>query len=79
VLPELPELVEHELGASKVSGRPKRCELDHAFLWECSCKRLKLDQLLGQLGVCLTLASWSASKAAYNFMDAGARSVSYLG
>ena len=34
-------------------GWPKRCKLAHAFLWEYSCKRLKLAQLLGQLGVFL--------------------------
>ena len=36
-------------------GWPKRCKLAHAFLWEYRCKRLKLAQLLGQLGVFLTL------------------------
>ena len=41
--------------ASKVSGWPKRCKLARAFLWEYSYKRLKLAQLLGQLGVFLTL------------------------
>ena len=40
--------------ARKVLGWPKICELAHAFLWECSCKRLKLAQLLGQLGVVFT-------------------------
>ena len=30
-----------------------------AFLWECSYKRLKLAQLLGQLGVFLTLEKQS--------------------
>ena len=35
-------------------GWPKRCKLAHAFLWEYSYKRL--TQLLGQLGVFLTLA-----------------------
>jgi hypothetical protein len=29
--------------------------LAHAFVWEYSCKRLQLAQLLGQLGVFLTL------------------------
>ena len=37
--------------ARKALGRPKRCKLVHAFLWEYSDKRLKLAQLLGQLGV----------------------------
>jgi hypothetical protein len=32
-------------------------KLTHAFLWEYSYKRLKLAQLLGQLGVFLTLAA----------------------
>ena len=39
------------LRARKVLGWPKRCKLAHAFLWEHSYKRLKLQaQLLGQLG-----------------------------
>jgi hypothetical protein len=37
-----------------VSGWPERCQLAHAFLWQYSDKRLKLAQLLGQLGVFLT-------------------------
>jgi hypothetical protein len=41
-------------GARKVLGWPKICKLAHAFLWEYSYKRLKLVQLLGQLGVFLT-------------------------
>ena len=41
--------------ATKVLGRPKRCQLAHAFLWEYSYKRLKLAQLLGQL-------SWRLSR-----------------
>ena len=40
--------------ASKVLGWPKRCKMAHALLWEHSDKRLKLAQLLGQLGVFLT-------------------------
>ena len=35
--------------ASKVLGRPERCELAHAILWEHSYKRLRLVQRLGQL------------------------------
>ena len=35
--------------------RPKICKSAHAFLWEYSYKGLKLAQLLGQLGVFLTL------------------------
>jgi hypothetical protein len=42
------------LRARKLLGWPKRCRLAHAFLWEHSYKRLKLAQLLGQLGVFLT-------------------------
>ena len=38
----------------KALGWPRRCKLAHAFLWEYSYKRLKLAQLLGQLGVSLT-------------------------
>ena len=33
----------------------ERCKLARAFLWEYSDKRLKLAQLLGHLGVVLTL------------------------
>jgi hypothetical protein len=40
--------------ARKASGWPKISKLTHAFLWEYSYKRLKLAQLLGQLGVFLT-------------------------
>ena len=40
--------------ARKLLGWPKRCKLAHAILWEHSYKRLKLAQLLGQLGVFLT-------------------------
>jgi hypothetical protein len=39
-------------------GWPKRCQLAHAFLWGASYKRLKLTQLLGQLGVFLTPGQW---------------------
>ena len=35
-------------------GWPKRSKLAHAFRWKHSYKRLKLDQLLGHLGVFLT-------------------------
>ena len=35
-------------------GWPKRHKLAHAFMWEHSYKRLKLAQLLGQLGFFLT-------------------------
>jgi hypothetical protein len=38
----------------KLLGWPKRHKLAHAFLREYSYKRLKLAQLLGQLGVFLT-------------------------
>ena len=42
--------------ARRVSGWPKRCKLAHAFLWEYIDERLKLAQLLGQLGVFLPQA-----------------------
>jgi hypothetical protein len=42
-----------------VLGWPKICKLAHVFLWECSYKRLKLAQLLGQRGVFLT--SWTGT------------------
>jgi hypothetical protein len=40
---------------------PKMCKLAHAFLWVYRYKRLKLAQLLGQLGVFLT---WCGSDSA---------------
>ncbi len=40
--------------AGKVPGWPKGCKLAHTFLWEYSDNRMKLAQLLGQLGVFLT-------------------------
>ena len=43
------------LRAREVSGWPKRRKLAHAFLRECSHRRLKLAQLLGQLVAFLTL------------------------
>ena len=49
-------LVAPGAGARKVLGWPKRCKLAHAFLQEYSHKRLKLAQVLGQLGVFLTRA-----------------------
>ena len=57
---------------------PKRCKLAHACLWGYSYKRLKLAQLLGQLGVCLTQeevmqAAQGAAKAANARADATAR------
>ena len=45
----------------EVSGWPKICQLAHAFMWEYSYKRLKLAQLLGQLGVFLTCTTSSSS------------------
>ena len=46
-------------------GWPKKYKLAHAFLWEYSDKRVKLAQLLGQLGVFLTWAlvssTWSVN------------------
>ena len=41
--------------ARKMLGWPERCQLAHALLWEHSCKRLQLAQLLCQLGVFRTL------------------------
>jgi hypothetical protein len=41
--------------ARKVLGWPKIRELAHTFLWEYGYKMMKLAQLLGQLGVFLTL------------------------
>jgi hypothetical protein len=38
-----------------VIGWPNRCKLAHAFLREYIYKKLKLAQLLGQLGILLTL------------------------
>ena len=38
-----------------VSDWHKICKLAHTFLWENSYKRLKLAQLLGQLGLFLAL------------------------
>jgi hypothetical protein len=40
-------------GARKMLGWSKTCRLAYALLWEYSYKRLKLAQLLGQLGVFL--------------------------
>jgi hypothetical protein len=40
--------------ANPSTAWPRRCKLAHAFLWGDSYKRLKLAQLLGQLGVFLT-------------------------
>ena len=46
--------------AKKVLGLPKRCELAHAFMWECSYihtyNRLTLAPRLGQHGAFLTAA-----------------------
>ena len=47
--------VRHEhLQQKNVLGRPKRCQLAHASLWEYSYRRMKLAQLLGQVGVFFT-------------------------
>jgi hypothetical protein len=46
--------------ARKFLGWPKICKLAHAFRWEYSYKKLKLAQLLGQLGVFLTVHATSA-------------------
>ena len=44
-------------------GWPRRCKLANAFVWEYSCKRLKLAQLVGQLGGFLTCAGRVAGLA----------------
>jgi hypothetical protein len=53
------------LAARQVSGGPIRRKFARAFLWGCSCKRLKLAQLLGRHGVCLTCRTevWNRSVA----------------
>jgi hypothetical protein len=38
----------------KLVGWPKRSKLAQAFRWEYNYKRLKLAQLLGQLGIILS-------------------------
>jgi hypothetical protein len=43
-------------------GWLKRCKLAHALSWEYSYKRLKLAQLLGQLGLFLTWSIGSISR-----------------
>jgi hypothetical protein len=50
-------------GARKVLGWPKRSKLAHAFRWEYSYERLKLAQLLGQLGDFLTGGSGRGRRA----------------
>ena len=52
-------------GARKLLGWPKRCKLAHEFLWEYSCKRLKLAQLLGQRGVFLAGVMFNGLGAAW--------------
>ena len=44
-------------------GWPRRWKLAHAFPWEHSYKGLELAQLLGQLGVFLTLAGAGVAPA----------------
>jgi hypothetical protein len=39
--------------SNKCFSPAQRCKLADAFLWQCSYIRLKLAQLLGQVGVCL--------------------------
>jgi hypothetical protein len=53
----LPPARRAPLSEKKASSWPERCQLAYAFLWEYSYDRLVLAQLLGQLGVFLTLAS----------------------
>ena len=60
--------------ARKLLSWPKRCKLAHAFLWEYSYKRLQLAQLLGQLGVFLTLhRSIASSRPCVVFASVRAR------
>jgi hypothetical protein len=54
------------LEREKVLGWPRRCGLAHAFLWEHSCKKLELAQLLGRHGVLLTKAHAGACSRAMN-------------
>ena len=42
-------------------GRPERCQLSRALLWEYNYKRLKLAQRLDQLGGFLTLVPEDSS------------------
>jgi hypothetical protein len=54
------------LRASKVLGWPTRCKLARVLRWGYSHKRLKLAQLLGQLGVFLTRPAarrWRSSRS----------------
>ena len=46
---------EPSLSEKRVLGWPKICKFAHVLLWEHSYRRQKLAQLLGQLGVFLTL------------------------
>ena len=48
--------------AREVLGWPKRCKLTHAGLWEYNYKRLKLAQLLGQLGIFLTRSEFEDAR-----------------
>jgi hypothetical protein len=61
--------------AREVLGRPKIRTLAHVFLWECGYKRLKLAQLLGQLGAILTWVSIFASHRAPHAPSPGTLSV----
>jgi hypothetical protein len=56
------------LRARTVLGWPKRRKLAHAFLWKYSYKRLKLAQLLAQLGVFLTWARVASTVASPSFI-----------
>ena len=64
--------------ARKVSGRPKRCKLAHAFPWEYRDKRLKVAQLLGQLGVSLTWSQDWASQKSRHFATCPGRKPPFL-
>ena len=55
--------LEQRLEREKLLGWPRRCKLAQAFWWKCSYKGLESALLLGQLGVCLTLAMVPAAAA----------------
>ena len=61
--PGLPAAAAACVCSEKGVRRPKRCRLAHAFLWGYSYQRLKLAQLLGQLGAFLTCAAATSTAA----------------
>ena len=64
--PRVREQLGVQLAARRVSGCPKICKLAHAFLWECSDKRLELAQLLRQLVVFLTCSVTGSSSSSFD-------------